>query len=159
MLSHDLSNPLSAIVMCTDLLLRREDLPRAGREQAQRIRRSASRMREMIGTLLDFTRMRALDRVAVSPEPTDLGDISRDAVDELRVAWPDHAIELEVRGDARGEWDPARMSQTISNLATNAITYGEHGTAVKISVEGDGGEVTLKVHNFGPQIPPDLVPV
>ncbi|HEY7371365.1 MAG TPA: ATP-binding protein [Polyangia bacterium] len=158
-LSHDLSNPLSAIVMCTDLLLRREDLPQAGREQAQRIRRSASRMREMIGTLLDFTRIRAQDKVAVSPAPTDLGDLSRDAVDEIRVAWPDHPIELEVRGDAHGEWDPARMSQTICNLASNAITYGERGTVVKISVAGDGSEVALKVHNFGPPIPPDLMPV
>jgi signal transduction histidine kinase len=88
-----------------------------------------------------------------------LGEISRDTVDELRVAWPDHPIELEVHGDAHGEWDPARMSQTIANLATNAITYGARGAAVQISVEGDGGDVQLKVHNFGPAIPPDMMPV
>ena len=60
---------------------------------------------------------------------------------------PDHPIELEVRGDARGEWDPARMSQTICNLVTNAISYG---------CDGEGRDVVLKVHNHGPAIPADL---
>ncbi|HXT99608.1 MAG TPA: ATP-binding protein [Polyangia bacterium] len=155
-LSHDLGNPLTAIVMAVDLMLHRGDLSPAGRDQALRIRRSAGRMAEMIGTLLDFTRMRSRDKLSVTPVATDLGEIARDAVDEVRVAWPDQPIELDAHGDAHGEWDPARMAQTVSNLVSNAITYGERGTAVKISVEGGEREVTLRVHNVGPPIAAEL---
>jgi hypothetical protein len=30
------------------------------------------------------------------------------------------------------------MSQTISNLVTNAISYGATGSAVQVSIEGNG---------------------
>jgi signal transduction histidine kinase/GAF domain-containing protein len=158
-LGHDLRNPLTAITMAGDRLLRGEHLSQTGHDQALRIRRSASRMKEMIDTLLDFTRMRFLGRFSLSTVPADLGDISRGEVDEMRGIWPEQLIELEVRGDVRGEWDPARMAQVVSNLVGNAVTHGEHETAVHVSVEGDGHEVKLEVHNWGPAIPPDVMPV
>jgi signal transduction histidine kinase/GAF domain-containing protein len=157
-LGHDLRNPLTVIAMAADRQLRSEDLPQEGRDQALRIRRSAGRMREMIDTLLDFTRLRFLGGLSVSPVPADLGEIARGAVEEMRAIWPERPMELEVHGDVRGEWDPARMSQTVSNLVGNAVTHGERGTPVQISVEGEGGEVDLEVHNWGAPIPPDLMP-
>ena len=51
------------------------------------------------------------------------------------------------------------MSQTILNLVTNAVAYGQSGKAVQITVDGEGrDEVVMKVHNHGPAIPADLVP-
>jgi signal transduction histidine kinase len=158
-LSHDLRSPLASITLAADRLLRSQDLPRTAREQAARIRRSAGRMQEMIDTLLDFTRARLVGRLFVSPVPADLGEISRGAVEEMRGVTSDHPIELDVRGDARGEWDPARMSQTVSNLVGNALTHGERGAPVHVSVHGDEREVDLEVHNSGPPIPSDLLPV
>ena len=106
------------------------------REHLLRLRRAAGRMQEMIDTLLDFTRARFLGKVPITRVPADLGEISRAAIDEMRVVWPDNAIDLEVHGDTHGEWDPARMTQTISNLVTNAIAYGESGTAVDVVDRG-----------------------
>ena len=51
------------------------------------------------------------------------------------------------------------MSQTITNLVGNAIAYGERGAPVDIAIEGDGRDVELKVHNHGPPIPAELMPV
>jgi phosphoserine phosphatase RsbU/P len=158
-LGHDLRNPIGTITLASDLLLHRNDVPPAAREHMLRIRRSADRMKEMIDTLLDFTRLRFLGEVPIAPVPADLADISRTTVDEMRVAWPDRPIDLEVHGDSHGEWDPARMSQTISNLVSNAIAHGERGSAVRVSVEGEGRDVELKVHNDGEPIPEDLMPV
>jgi PAS domain S-box-containing protein len=157
-LGHDLRGPLTAITMAGDLLLRRSDLSGAPHDQVQRIRRASARMKEMIDTLLDFTRARFLGRIPVSPVPADLGEIARGAVDELHTIWPDYPIDVDVHGDPRGEWDPARMAQTVCNLVSNAITYGQRGTTVQVSVNGDGGEAELKVHNDGPPIPPELIP-
>jgi signal transduction histidine kinase/GAF domain-containing protein len=158
-LGHDLRSPITTIAMTGDLLLRRQDLSPGEREQVLRIRRVAGRMREMIDTLLDFTRVRFLGKVPLAPVPADLAEIARSAVDELRVAWPGQAIELDVRGDARGEWDPGRMWQTISNLVGNAISYGQQGTPVRLSVGGEERDVELEVHNEGPPIPPEVLPM
>jgi sigma-B regulation protein RsbU (phosphoserine phosphatase) len=157
-LGHDLRNPLNTVVMAADLMLRRPELPPVAHDQMLRLRRAAGRMQEMIDTLLDFTRARFMGKVPVSRSPTDLGDVARAAIDEMHVLWPEHAIELEVRSDARGEWDPARMAQTIANLITNAISYGHDGAVVRVTIDGDACDVVLKVHNDGPAIPAELTP-
>jgi signal transduction histidine kinase len=157
-LGHDLRNPLSAVIMAADLLLRGQDLPPPARNQTQRLRRAAERMVEMIDTLLDFARVRFLGAVPISPAPTSLADISAAVIDEAHVSWPDRAIELDVHGDPHGQWDPARMSQTISNLVTNAITYSRNESAVQVSIEAEGANVDVKVHNEGDAIPADELP-
>ena len=37
--------------------------------------------------------------------------------------------------------DPARVTQAITNLVSNALAYGEPGTTVTVDVEGDGRDV------------------
>jgi signal transduction histidine kinase len=158
-LGHDLRNPLGTVILAADMMLRNPELPPSARNHLLRLRRAATRMQEMIDTLLDFTRARFMGRVPVSRVPADLGEVSRGAIEDLRTTCPDYAIELEVRGDARGEWDSARMSQTISNLVTNAIAYGSSGSTVHVAVVGNGHDVDLKVHNEGPAIAPDQLPM
>jgi PAS domain S-box-containing protein len=157
-LGHDLRSPLSAVTMAAALLLRRQDLVADALDHVRRIQRAARRMDEMIGTLLDFTRLRALGKLPISPVAADLGAIVRDAIDELGGAWPGRAIDVEVRGDARGEWDPARISQLTGNLVGNALAYGDPRAAVRVSVAGEDSTLSLKVSNAGPPIPADLIP-
>ena len=153
-LGHDLRNPLGTIMMASDLLLRRPNVAAVAREHLLRIRRAAGRMQEMIDTLLDFTRARFLGKVPITRVPADLGEIARAAVDEMRVVWPDHAIDLEVHGDSHGEWDPARMAQTITNLVgqRDRLRRARDRRAASRSRETDR-DVELKVHNHGPPIP------
>ena len=106
-IGHDLRSPLHTVIMVADLLLRVPSMPPMSREHLLRLRRAAGRMQEMIDTLLDFTRARFLGKVPISRVPSELGEISRAVIDEMRVVWPDNAIELDVRGDTHGEWDPA----------------------------------------------------
>ena len=124
-LGHDLRSPLSTVTMASATLLRRSELPADVRDPMLRIRRAADRMTEMIDTLLDFTRAWFLGTVPIAPVPIDLSDVARGLIDELRVAWPDHPIEIDVGGDCVGQWDPARISQMISNLVGNAVAYGD----------------------------------
>jgi signal transduction histidine kinase len=156
-IGHDLRSPLNTVTMVADLLLRTPAQAQTCHDHLLRLRRAAGRMQEMIDTLLDFTRARFLGKVPIARVPADLGEILRAAVDEMRILWPDSTIEVEARGNAEGEWDPGRMSQTISNLVTNALSYGESGRSVRVSIEGGDTEVSLKVHNEGPPIAAQLV--
>jgi signal transduction histidine kinase len=159
-LGHDLRNPLSAIAMAAELLMRTEDLTSDKvQSQSLRILRSASRMKEMIETLLGFTQVRSGGEISASPIAADLGEISRSAIEELRIVWPDRSIELEIRGDPRGIWDPSRLAQTVSNLVSNALSFGDRGHPVRVSVDGAGPDVALSVHNAGTPIPAAAIPV
>lgn len=130
-----------------------------GKYFRERYGAEADRMQEMIGTLLDFTQARFLGKVHVSPVPADMAEIAHGVVDELRVAWPDHGIELEVRGESHGRWDPGRMGQVISNLIGNAITYGDPDPPIRVCVDGGDDEMVVKVSNHGAPIPADVLPV
>jgi PAS domain S-box-containing protein len=157
-LGHDLTNPITTITMASELLLRR-DMPAADRGSVLRILRAATRTREMIGTLLDFSRLRFLGRMPVHPASMDLGEVAHGAADELRVIWPEGSIELDLDGDLRGEWDAARVFQVITNLVSNAITHGERGAPVHVSIKGDTQDVRIGVHNRGPRIPANMLAV
>jgi signal transduction histidine kinase len=154
-LGHDLRNPLNAVLLTAEVLLRSRELTETTRDPLRRLRRAAGRMEELIDTLLDVTRARFMGKLPVSRVPADLGEITRAAVDEVRAACPDRPIAVEVHGDSHGEWDPARLLQTISNLVSNAISYGDDG-AVAVSVDGEATDVALKVHNGGLPISPEL---
>jgi PAS domain S-box-containing protein len=155
-LGHDLRNPLGAILAATGLLRRREDLAAPARDHVYRIDRAARRMAELIRTLLDFTQVRFHGMLPVSPAPTDLAEVARAIVDELRAAEPDRTIELDVRGDARGQWDPARLGEVLSNLVGNALAHGAAAEPVHVAIDLDGDDVRLRVHNGGVAIAPEL---
>jgi PAS domain S-box-containing protein len=155
-LGHDLRNPLGAILAATYLLRRRRDLPQPVPGHVERIDRAARRMAEMISTLLDFTQVRFHGSLPVSPAPTDLAEVARAIVDELRAAEPDRTLALEVHGDARGQWDPARLGQVISNLVGNALVHGAATEPVQVAIDAEGEDVELRVHNRGAAIAPEL---
>jgi signal transduction histidine kinase len=158
-LGHDLRNPLGAVTTAAGALLRPGRLAEDDRGKVQVIQRATNRMTEMIETLLDFARVGSLGKLQVSPASTDLGDRAREIVDESRTAWPDRTIDLDIRGDPRGQWDPARIDQAISNLVVNALHHGDPGKPVRVSIDGAGENVVLKVKNEGPPIPTELMPV
>ncbi|HXU71134.1 MAG TPA: PAS domain-containing sensor histidine kinase [Polyangia bacterium] len=155
-LGHDLRNPLGAVVASAELLRDEPSLPACFVAAVERIGRAGRRMSEMIATLLDVTQVRGNRRLPVSIGPADLAEVSRAVIDELRSSHPDRTIALHLRGDARGCWDAARMGQVISNLVGNALTHGTADTPVSVAIDAGDDAVTLRVHNFGPVISPEL---
>ena len=157
-LGHDLRNPLNAISMGTDLLLRPEIPAEDSQRALRRIASSAARMRRMVDQLLDLTRARLAGGIPVQLTPgTDLAEVARGAVDELRVGHPEAQLTLDAVPQIRGEWDADRIAQVVSNLVGNAISHGA-GAPVDVQVKLVDGSATLAVHNGGSPIPADLLP-
>lgn len=160
-LAHDLRNPLTTITAAIHLLGR---VPESDQAQAQarkeqlvlRIQRALTRMNGMIGDLLDYARAGS-GAIPIVRERMDLADLARDLVDEFEIADPNRRIDLSRSGETTGSWDRTRLYQALSNLVGNATHYG-HGDA-SITVAGDGGHVEIAVHNSGPPISPELLPV
>jgi signal transduction histidine kinase/GAF domain-containing protein len=159
-LSHDLRNPLSAITMAADALCRRDGLPPDVAKSVAVVDRAALRMKAMISALLDVVRLRGSQQpLPVERSDVDLGKVVGDIVEESRAAWPDRNIELTATGTTRALADGPRIGEALSNLLSNAITYGARGRPINVSLEGDHEWLTLRVHNFGNPIPASLRPV
>jgi signal transduction histidine kinase len=153
--SHDLRNPLSAILLGATSLLRRDELDERTITVAARMRSSAERAARMVRDLLDFTQARLGGGIPVEPKPANLHEVAREVLEEVEATHPGRELRVQSEGDGRGEWDPDRLAQVVQNLVTNALTYSPAKTPVQVATRGEEGAVTLSVHNQGTPIPPE----
>ncbi len=154
-LAHDLRTPLGAIYSSATVMLETGELEEPHRSLTVRIAGSARRTVGMVGDLLDFTRSRLGGGIPVVREEMSLGRVVRDAVDEIAAAHPRHRIQVDTRGEHRGRWDAARLSQAFGNLIGNAVQHGGEDTPVTVEIRGEEAHVTVAIHNRGATIPPD----
>ncbi len=154
--SHDLRNPLSAIVTSAQLLLRHGELHERQARVMARISSSADRMTRMIDDLLDFARTPLGGEFPIHRRRTDLRQICEQTVEELEFAHT-RQVKLDAQGDLWGDWDADRMAQVISNLVGNALQHSGGGE-VAVSLRGETELVRLQTRNGGAPIPADVLP-
>jgi PAS domain S-box-containing protein len=157
-LGHDLRTPLSAVQVAGGLLKRRASTAEDAK-LADMILRATQRMKALTDDMLDLASSRLGQGIPVDPVEADLAQIVTTITEELSGgARADFVTDLV--GDTRGRWDPSRLTQVLSNLLSNAVSYGESGKAIHVRVDGRAGdEVTIEVTNQGKPIPADLLPV
>jgi signal transduction histidine kinase len=156
MLGHDLRNPLNSILLGAVAMSEASDLDDRQRKTVARILGSVRRLDRMVSDILDFARGRLGSAMPIVLTPINLGTALREIADEVQSANPGFAIDLVVNGELRGEWDPERLKQAVSNLLLNAIQHGS-GNRVALAATGDEDAVVLEVHNEGPPIPREMV--
>lgn len=158
--SHDLRNPIGAILMSVSLLTRKlaaADDPTIVRA-LDILQRSGQRARRMVSDILDFTKARLGGGIPLHPGDVDLAAVAADVIAETRAAHPDRAVELVLEGAARGYFDGDRVAQAMSNLLVNAITYSAPTETVEMRITDHRSEVCVAVTNRGETIPPDVLP-
>ncbi len=156
-LGHDLRNPLGAILMSSQLMLR---IGKYGARETMllgQIKDSADRANEIVTHLLDLTRSRLGSGIPIIPEPADLGFICRKIVDEMRVMRPDREFQLSLSENLEGKWDKARLAQVLSNLLSNALQYGFKSSPIRVMASGTEKDVILAVRNDGVPIAPGMI--
>jgi PAS domain S-box-containing protein len=160
--SHDLKNPLQAILMSAERL--EDDAVRAGdeatRKLAQRLRRSADRMTRLIFDLLDVASIDA-GRLCVESAPCAVDALLSDAADAMRTIAAEKGVDLLVVVDADAPpvlADKERVAQVFSNLIGNAVRFTPAGGRVRLMADGAGAFARFTVADDGPGIPPDVAP-
>jgi signal transduction histidine kinase len=152
-LGHDLRTPLGAIFTSARFMLDTKELEEPHLTLTTRIANSSTRMVDMVGDLLDFTRSRLGAGIPIARAETSMTKMVHSVVDEISAAKPDREIQVEARGAQKGDWDSARICQALTNLISNALEHGLAGTPVSVEVSGDMDEVAVGIHNRGPGIP------
>ncbi|HEY3232983.1 MAG TPA: GAF domain-containing sensor histidine kinase, partial [Roseiflexaceae bacterium] len=160
--SHELKNPLTALLGNIQLLQRR-----AARDDgltSERLQRSlrvaadqAARLNQMIGALLDISRLEA-GQLTFSYAPLDLCALARQVVAEVQPTLTQHTVTcatpdapLIIEGDA------LRLEQVLQNLIGNAIKYSPAGGLVSVRVERRSEWAYVDVTDQGIGIPQEAV--
>lgn len=157
-LGHDLRNPLNTIVMgAQQLEYSLED--ESDLKTVRRMSSASERMTAMIEQLLDLTRARLAGGLGFldGGELLDVGDLVQRAAEELRGAYPNRELLVDVTGDCVSSGDPVRLLQVFSNLMANAVNHGAGGTPIGVTVHGTAQEVIVQVRNQG-VIAPEILP-
>ncbi len=152
-LGHDVRNPLGAILSAASVLERNPEASVAA-SMTSVIKRSGSRISELVENLLDFARGRFGG--GLSARHSDEGDLSSSLsqiIQEFRASSPRHPIESRITLEHPVRCDTRRIEQMLSNLIANAITHGQPDGPVTVSAISNPSEFVLSVVNRGPHIP------
>lgn len=151
--SHDLRNPIGAILLAVCSLERSGRVLQDGRYEAMlgRIRRSAERAGRLLEDLLSFTEARVVG-LPIHRRPVDLEEVAKPYIVDAEQAG--RQVGFHVEGDVHGQWDPDRMGQVVQNLLSNAIQHGTPTGPIDVTLAGHDGLIVLKVENEGSLPPP-----
>jgi PAS domain S-box-containing protein len=161
--SHDLRNPVSTVLMSAGLLADSE-IPLSEderRKQLEVIARAAHRMNRLIQDLLDVARIergglpltcRCEDPAAMVAEVCEaFRTRAATASIELRSETAECLPKLHVDRD--------RVVQVLSNYLDNALKFTAEGGSISVRAElGDGGGIRFAVQDTGSGIPADDMP-
>jgi two-component system sensor histidine kinase KdpD len=160
--SHDLRTPLATIRAAAGSLADAEiELSAEERRVAARaIDDEAERLNQLVGNLLDMSRIQAGALVAeISVVP--LSELIESTIDRLRSRLVGHELAIEIPPElASVNIDPTFLDQVVSNLLENAVKYAPAAAPIRVRAaqSSDGSTVDLVVEDGGPGVPDEALP-
>jgi two-component system CheB/CheR fusion protein len=158
MLSHELRNPLAAIVNAANLLdttqRDHETLDLAGGT----VKRQSQHMARLLDDLLDVSRI-TRDKIEIRKQVVDLSAVAREALDPVRPVLDTRILQLHVETPEEPvcvDGDPARLQQIVVNLLNNAIKYTPSGGEVWLKLYRENDQAVLCVRDTGVGIPESM---
>lgn len=159
-LSHELRNPLNALLGWANLL-RTHQLDEATVNQGlEAIERSAQAQAHLISDLLDISRISS-GRLRLDAQPIELVSIITAAIEVVQLSAEAKNIQITSRLDASPTTiigDPIRLQQVIWNLLSNAIKFTPTSGRVDITLEYTDFFAQIQVSDTGCGISADFLP-
>ncbi len=154
-ISHDLRHYLAAVVANAEFLYEAEELKLDKSEIYQEIKTASTQMTDLIDSLRELAHQRS----AISPEPTDLEEIIRRAIEAVKVRpeFRNRAITFHADSELEGIFDPRKLERAFFNLVLNACEAtpdGESRVAVDVLTRKDSFEI--RVSDQGSGVPENI---
>jgi len=133
-MSHDLRASVRAVTMFAEAvnMSEGERISEEGKQDLDRIRWAAQEMRELIDSLLNFSR---LGRGEVRYEPIDLRSYIETCLRNLEGEIRNRHANIKIRGRSRVvQLDPTLLKIALTNLLSNAIKFVPDGVQPEITV-------------------------
>nr|WP_295827332.1 PAS domain S-box protein [uncultured Azospirillum sp.] len=145
--SHDLRQPVQALLLLSDLLLR-ESLPAGARRMAEQIQSSLGGLGGMLDGMLDISKLEA-GLVAPNPEPVDIAALLARLYGEFSALAGKGGQSLRlVAPPLTIRTDPGLLERVLRNLLTNALRYAPGGR-VLLGARRRGDRLQIEVWDNG----------
>jgi two-component system, sensor histidine kinase and response regulator len=154
-LVHDLKNPVNAIDLQVELMLRDRDASERSRRAATKIREEGRSLIRMITTLLDIAKA---DEGRLDPvrRPIDLAPLVTSVLEEFDTRAQVAGVRLTSRIDAATiSADPDLFRRVLENLVENAIQHAPEDSEVQLSARAADGGIVVRVRDAGAGVPPE----
>ncbi|UWQ63505.1 hypothetical protein K3723_04235 [Leisingera caerulea] len=158
-LSHDLKTPINTLYCFLEVLLDdyQADLKPEARELISDLIGTAARMRQLVDDVLDYSKIVGHQ---FTPERVDLQMLVRQVLKDMDSLAASSQGEIRVGALPVVMGSPFQIRVLLTNLLSNALTYGSSGQRAQVRVEcapaGTAGKVRLSVSDNGPGIPEDM---
>jgi PAS domain S-box-containing protein len=159
-LSHELRNPLNAILGWATILGRTEGLAPSVMRGVQAIERNSRVQARMIADLLDYAGI-TFGKMRLAISTVDPFPVVRAALDVVTAQANARKVELSTFFDDENlvvEADAVRLQQVALNLLSNAIKFSPEGATVKVTAARAGTDFLLKVEDHGKGISGTFLP-
>jgi PAS domain S-box-containing protein len=166
--SHDLRNPVNAIVMLTGAVLKRDadasapevEQAHMARDEVEAVRAAARQADGLIQDLQDVSRISA-GRLRVERRRVPAAEILKECADMFEPVMVDAALRFVRRFDEDLPVllaDRHRLQQVLSNLLGNAVRFTPHGGAIVLAAARHDDMLRISVRDTGPGVAIDDVP-
>jgi len=159
-LSHELRNPINAVVGWAQILKTGSLTPDKVRHGLDVIERNARAEAQLVESLLDLSRI-STGKLDLELKPVDLAAVATAAVENARPIARAKDVELDLE-----EWpepaaiagDAARLEQVLTNVLLNAVKFTPAGGHVRVRLERGDARVSVRVIDDGQGIAPEFLP-
>jgi signal transduction histidine kinase/PleD family two-component response regulator len=159
-ISHELRTPLTSITGALDIVLSEHAgrLSTKQRRYLQMAREASTRLNVTIDDMLDAVRSER-PPIPVTFAPIALDELGREVAERYREPAARKGVRLHVRAehdDIRIVGDPARLTQVLTNLLSNALKFTPDGGVIEVEIFGPSvasSHVGVSVYNNGEPIP------
>ncbi len=160
MLSHELRNPLSAVLNATYVLdIEKVHIPESVASACKIIQRQSRQVARLLDDLLDVARV-TQGKIEIRRESVDLTQLISDTVAGVTPLMNSREHQLVVQTASSPlyvEGDPSRLLQIQQNLLTNAAKYTPPRGTIRLSVQNEEGQAVVRVRDNGRGIPPHML--
>ena len=149
--SHELRSPLTVVTGYLDTLADEPGLDEGWRHPVEEMRRQMVRMREIVDSLLELSRLEAANGEAPFEAVDVAGLVALLRRDVMSAQAHPALFEVDIQSPARVLGAPGEIHSIIANLISNAVKYTpESGTvAVSWRVDASGGHFAVTDTGIG----------
>lgn len=156
-MSHDLRQPLNAIVGYTDLLLMSEGEPLSARQRRHlgHVETASRQLLGLVNDLLDLGRVES-GRLEIHAEPCNIAALLEETLALFRTQTQNGRVALVLEIASPLGWllaDRVRVQQILHNLLSNAFKFTPEGGLIAVKAKQVGLQLEVAVRDTGVGIP------
>ncbi len=156
-LSHELRNPLHAVVGWLQVLRTRPDDAMLRERAMGTIERNSRSLQRMIEDLLDLAKA-STGKLELRRAPTAIGALVASVVETLRPSAAERGLSIHETSTSEAtivSGDSDRLAQVVINVISNAIKFTPDGGRVSVAVDRTPEEIVVIVSDSGLGISPE----